>query len=215
MSEKTAEKNKNEKCGWVGDGAVRRRTISHFLLNCRVSFSIQGCAAVRLNIPLMVGNLQVISSPWNSYRQPLCQTFHCQRPPNYSDKGTGRRRKRKIGGWGGDGSRKEGWWGGVREECVPHCSGELSGCRGQYRDQLLPDLAEPLPLSRGPGSQFVSPPKKKKKKTRHQSHAGCISINLQFICAWTVLTEAPRQRYVKRPLFISSHCGDLKVGPEG
>lgn len=46
---------------------------------------------------------------------------------------------------------------------MPHCSGELSGCRGQYRDQLLPDLAEPLPLSRGPGSQFVSPPKKKQK----------------------------------------------------
>lgn len=59
---------------------------------------------------------------------------------------------------------------GTGEASVPHCSGELSGCLGQYRDQLLPDLAELLPLSCGPGSQFVSPPKKKKnKKKKHKT----------------------------------------------
>lgn len=69
----------------------------------------------------------------------------------------------RSGGWGRGWEERGGVrMGGTGEACVPHCSGELSGCRGQYRDQLLPDLAEPLPLSRGPGSQFVSPPKKTK-----------------------------------------------------
>lgn len=88
--------------------------------------------------------------------------------------------------------------GGV-DACVPHCMGELSGCRGQYRDQLLPDLAEPLPLSRGPGTQFVSPPKNKKLNKKY-THKTPVSRWLHFHKFAIHLCVDPSDRSAKAAL---------------